>query len=121
MNGLTSMDVSLTDQQYGPARTGQPYPMSNLTHNHPFGSLADHHSMLESRILRWKHGLTLCRRRWKIGMSGTRIGIHYFSCYIRYLNPFYGSLDMGRLIRLVVMRLYEYINILLVLALPLFA
>ena len=50
MNGVTSMDVSLTDQQYGPARTGQPYPMSNLTHNHPFGSLADHHSMLEARI-----------------------------------------------------------------------
>ena len=49
MNGVTSMDVSLTDQQYGPARSGQPYPMSNL-HNHPFGSLADHHSMLESRI-----------------------------------------------------------------------
>ena len=50
MNGVTSMDVSLTDQQYGPARTGQPYPMSNVTHNHTFGLLADHHSMLESRI-----------------------------------------------------------------------
>ena len=49
MNSVTSMDVSLTDQQYGPARSGQPYPMSNL-HNHPFGSLADHHSMLEARI-----------------------------------------------------------------------
>ena len=70
MSGETSMDVSLTEQQYGPVRTNvgeptevrprgfhgsesyfaQPYPTSNVTHNHTFGLLADHHSMLESRI-----------------------------------------------------------------------
>ena len=67
MSGVASMDVSSTEQ-YAPVRTNgeptevrprgfhsesyfaQPYPTSNVTHNHTFGLLADHHSMLESRI-----------------------------------------------------------------------
>ena len=70
MSGVTSMDVSLTEQQYGPVRTNvgeptevrprgfhgsesyfaQPYPTSNVTHNHTFGLPADHYSSLEVRI-----------------------------------------------------------------------
>ena len=71
--------------------------------------------------LHWKYGLMLCSRRWKNGTSGTSTGIQYFFWYIRHLDLFYGNHDMSGLIRLVVMRQYEYINSLLVLALPLFA